>query len=79
METEKLNELVRNNPNKLYTLLAGAKAVERNRFGKFGKKLYVPHNEFVAEKVMHDIEEEARRNIFKKEYDEKNKRRKSSF
>jgi hypothetical protein len=78
METEKLNELVKNNPNKLYSLLASGREAQRSRFGKFGKQLYVPHNEFIAEKVFGDIEKEARQNIHKQDTEAK-KKRKDSF
>jgi hypothetical protein len=76
METEKLNELVKNNPNKLYAVLAAGRMAGRNRFGQFGKQLYAPKNEFIAEKVLADIEREAKQNLYKKDVE---KKRKDSF
>ena len=67
MPTDKLNNIVKKTPNKLYTILAAARAAERNRLGKFGKQLYVPHNPFITEKVMGEIEHEATRNINRQE------------
>jgi hypothetical protein len=77
METEKLNELVKNNPNKLYAVLAAGRAADRNRFGKFGKQLYVPRNEFISEKILADMEREAGQNLYKKAAEEKKKRKDS--
>jgi len=74
LSTSKINNIVKENPNKLYNILASGRAAEQRRFGKFGKTLYVPHNPFTAEPVLADILKAGEKSKFSKE-----KKRKDSF
>jgi hypothetical protein len=74
LSTSKINNMVKENPNKLYSLLASGRAAEHRRFGKFGKSLYIPHNPFTAEPILADILKAGDKAKFAKE-----KKRKDSF